>query len=446
MYNYLIYSQLKNYVKADKSFHMPGHKGRGDFKSKFAVASMDVTELSYTDNLLCPTGVIAAAQADIAQILGANDSFILTDGSSSGILAMIYAVSGLGTKIIVPRGSHQSVWNACRLFNLEPVVVQGQSSGGVLLPPSPKLIEGLISNDSTIAGMIVASPDYYGNIAPLKEYSSLLKKYGRHLLVDGAHGAHLAFGQLGAGYAGVYADLWVDGAHKTLPTLTQGAIVSSNNDELLPALKEGLSMFRTTSPSFPIMASVEYGLKYIKNNPKIMEEAVAAVTAFREKFPYRLYPSADKMKIAVDCEPLGVSADDVTVLLEKKGVYPELSDGRYVLFYLSPMTTAADLAKLQSAFTSAVNSRKLKKQYVARAELSPVERTYSYLYALKQRHMLVPLNQAEGAMCACNVGIAPPCVPVVVAGEIITKEEIDILTSAKNTYGLEDGKIRVVAK
>ena len=160
---------------------------------------MDVTELSYTDNLLCPTGVIAAAQADIAQILGANDSFILTDGSSSGILAMIYAVSGLGTKIIVPRGSHQSVWNACRLFNLEPVVVQGQSSGGVLLPPSPKLIEGLISNDSTIAGMIVASPDYYGNIAPLKEYSSLLKKYGRHLLVDGAHGAHLAFGQLGAG-------------------------------------------------------------------------------------------------------------------------------------------------------------------------------------------------------------------------------------------------------
>ena len=78
-----IYDRLREYGGSDYyGFHMPGHKGRGDFKSKFAVASMDVTELSYTDNLLCPTGVIAAAQADIAQILGANDSFILTDGSS----------------------------------------------------------------------------------------------------------------------------------------------------------------------------------------------------------------------------------------------------------------------------------------------------------------------------------------------------------------------------
>ena len=63
MYNYLIYNQLKNYAKADKSFHMPGHKARGDFKSKFAVAPLDITELSYSDNLLCPKGVIAQAQA-----------------------------------------------------------------------------------------------------------------------------------------------------------------------------------------------------------------------------------------------------------------------------------------------------------------------------------------------------------------------------------------------
>ena len=53
MQNYLIYSQLKTYAKKDKSFHMPGHKGRGDFKAKFPVANLDVTELSYTDDLFC---------------------------------------------------------------------------------------------------------------------------------------------------------------------------------------------------------------------------------------------------------------------------------------------------------------------------------------------------------------------------------------------------------
>ena len=140
MYKYLIYSQLKAYAKADKSFHMPGHKARGDFKSKFPVAPFDITELSYSDNLLCPTGIIAKAQSELAEILGAKKSFILTDGSSSGVLAMMYALSKFGNKVIVPRNCHVSVWNACKLFNLEPVIVQGAHDEGVLLPPSPSLI------------------------------------------------------------------------------------------------------------------------------------------------------------------------------------------------------------------------------------------------------------------------------------------------------------------
>lgn len=425
---------------------MPGHKARGDFKSKFPVANIDLTELPYTDDLFCPKGVIAQAQADIAKILGAKKSWILTDGSSSGVLSMIYAVSGFGTKLIVPRGSHQSVWNACRLFNLEPVIVQGEYRGGVLLPPSPETVEEIISNDLTVAGMVISSPDYYGNVAPLKDYASLLHKYRRYLLVDGAHGAHLAFGKMGAGYAGLYADLWVDGAHKTLPTLTQGAILSANDGKLVPFVEEGLSLFRTTSPSFPIMASVEYGVKYLKNNPKVVEDASAAIAAFRAKCPFEIYPSDDEMKLAVDCEPLGVCSDDVAAILEKKGIYPELSDGRYILFYLSPMTTQGELNKLLSALNAIAHSKKLKKNYVKRPMLPHVERTYSYLYSFRQKHEYVLPDKAEGRMCAGNVGVSPPCTPVIVAGEIITAQAIKILSGAKNVYGLYDGKIRVVAK
>ncbi len=81
MYEYHIYSQLKKYARAGKSFHVPGHKARGDFKSKFPVAGLDVTELSYSDNLMCPDGVIAEAQKDLAEITGAKKSYIVTDGS-----------------------------------------------------------------------------------------------------------------------------------------------------------------------------------------------------------------------------------------------------------------------------------------------------------------------------------------------------------------------------
>lgn len=446
MYAYHIYSQLKKYSKSERSFHVPGHKAHGDFKSKFTIAPLDVTELSYSDNLACPDGVIAAAQKDIAEILGAEKSYILTDGSSAGVLSMIYAVAKRGVKIIVPRNCHQSVWNACKLFGLEPVIVQGETKDGLITPPSPELIKELIENDVTIGAMIVTSPDYYGKVAPLKEYSEILKKNGRLLVVDGAHGSHLAFEQDRKGYAGVYADIWVDGVHKSLPVLTQGAVVSVNNKELIPALEEGLNIFRTTSPSYPVMASVEYGIKYVKNNPKVLTDAVAAVNNFREKCAFPVVPCDDWTKLIVDFSAKGISADRAAKLLEKKGFYAELSDGRYILFYVSVMTTASDLNSLNFAISAIASNKKLKGTYVARPSIPENDRTFSFQYALKKKRELIPLEKAAGRMCAVNAGITPPCIPVVVAGEMVTKEVIAVLSAAKDTFGISDGKIWVVKK
>lgn len=426
---------------------MPGHKARGEFKKKFPVAPLDVTELSYSDNLQCPSGVIAAAQKDIAEILGAEKSYIVTGGSSSGIFAMLYAASKRGNKIIVPRNCHQSVWNACKILGLEPIIVQGNYLKDILLPPDIQPLEKMIANDKGVAGMIVTSPDYYGNIAPLSAYSELLKKYSKLLIVDGAHGTHLAFEPEKQGYAGVFADMWVDGAHKSLPTLTQGAVVSVNKESLVADLEEGLSIFRTTSPSYPIMASVEYGIKYIANNPKIIETAKLAAAEFRVKASrLKLYRSVDWTKIVVDFEPTGISSHEAQKELEKRNIYPELSDGRYLIFYLSPLITSWDLGKLLSDLTAVANNKSLAGTYVPRQPIPENERTYSFIYAQKNPYELIPLKNAAGRMCACNTGITPPCIPVIVAGEIVTEESIKVLLGAKNTYGLVDGKIRVVKK
>lgn len=446
MYAYHIYSQLKKYSKVSRSFHVPGHKAHSNFKSKFAGAPLDVTELSYSDNLACPGGVIAAAQKDIAEILGAEKSYIVTDGSSAGVLSMLYAVAKRGSKIIVPRNCHQSVWNACKLFGLEPVIVQGETVDGLMTPPPPSLIKELVENDVTIGSMLVTSPDYYGRIAPLKEYSEILKKNDRLLIVDGAHGSHLAFEPERQGYAGVYADMWVDGVHKSLPVLTQGAVVSVNNKDLIPALEDGLHIFRTTSPSYPIMASVEFGIKYVKNNEKVLNDAVAAANNFREKCVLPILKNDDWTKIAVDFSAAGISSDKAAKLLEKKGIYAELSDGRYLLFYVSVMTTAADLNWLNSAISQLASNKKIKGTYVARPPIPCNDRTFSFQYALKRKRELIPLEKAVGRMCALNSGITPPCIPVVVAGEMITKEVVASLASAKTTFGLTDGKIWVVKR
>ncbi|MGN0817557.1 MAG: aminotransferase class I/II-fold pyridoxal phosphate-dependent enzyme [Candidatus Coproplasma sp.] len=447
-YNYEIYSKINKFKGKDRNrLHMPGHKNAGDFVKRFPVAPIDFTELSFSDDLSLPTGAIAKAQEDIAEIVGAKRVFITTDGSSSGVMAMVWVASRFGNKLIVPRNSHKSVFNACRILGVEPVIVQGAEREGVLLPPAPELIEKLIVNDVNISGMIVATPDYYGNIAPLEEYANALKKHGRRLFCDGAHGAHLALEENRFGYCGVYADMWVDGAHKTLPTLTQGAYVCVNDESLISLATEAMSIFRTTSPSYPVMASVEYGVKYYINNPKIADRAKTAAANFKAQLPdFTFYPSADWTKLSIDFKPLGISPDAAQAALERKGIYPEMNDGRYLLFYLSPSTLPSQLNDLKSALLWLLAQKKLRNTFIDKPAIPAADRTYSYLYALRSRTEWVNIGDSIGRMCAENAGITPPCIPVIIAGEIISPRAAEVLERAKNTFGIVGGKIKVVKK
>ncbi len=445
MYSYRIYNQLKKYAKADKSFHVPGHKGLGEFAKKFPIARLDITELSYSDNLFCPNGVIASAQRDIAKILGAKRSFILTDGSTCGVLSMLYVLKKHGGKVIIPRNCHTSVWNACRLFNIEPLIASGKTVNGVLLPPEPKIIEDILNGEKDVAGMVALSPDYYGNTATLAEYKQILQKHKKLLFVDEAHGAHLAFDCINGAYAGVYADIWVDGAHKSLPTLTQGAVISVNNTKLIAELEEALSIFRTTSPSYPVMASVEYGIKYTANNLQLIESAKTAVKAFKDNaLGLDFYPADDWAKLVWDLKPLGICADKAYSALENRGIYAELSDGRYIIFYLSPQTTADGLKTLYGEIKDVLSSENLAGTYEERAVLPENERACGYLQATESERVLVPLKWSKGRVCAVNAGLTPPCIPVICAGEIISDSAICALANAKNTFGLTDGKVWVV--
>ena len=448
VYNYEILTQLSRYKGKDRiRLHMPGHKNFPAFRAAFPVAPIDITELSFSDDLSCPSGAIDRAQRDIAEITGAKRAFITTDGSSSGVMAMMYVAAAFGNKIIVPRNSHKSVFNACRLLGTEPVIVQGKEEEGVLTFPEPELLEKLIVNDVNISGAIITSPDYYGNIAPLDRYAEVLRKHGRYLFVDGAHGAHLALEEDRKGYAGVYADMWVDGAHKTLPVLTQGAAVLVANEELSDKAEEAMSVFRTTSPSYPVMASVEYGIKYFINNPKLLARAKDAVAAFRvEMEGVTFYPSADWAKVAIDFKPLGIDPSIAQTALEKKGIYAEMNDGRYLLFYLSPVVTAGQLAELRAALIGVMAKKKNKGTFRDRPSIPVAERTYSFIYALRQRAEYVPLREAVGRMCAENAGVTPPCLPVVIAGEMVSPQAAELLSSAKNTFGVRDGKIKVVRR
>ena len=162
-----IYQMLaKNARKKYIPFHMPGHKA----------GKWDITELVYSDNLASPHGCIAQAERDIAQILGAHKSFILTDGSTSGVFSMLYAAKLLGVqKIALFDNAHKSVWNGCKLTGITPLVC-AQKSGRIPKMPTMSEIKADYAELLEAAdALFITSPDYYGNVADLAEMRRVLR-------------------------------------------------------------------------------------------------------------------------------------------------------------------------------------------------------------------------------------------------------------------------------
>ena len=397
--------------KGHLSFHTPGHKRKG----------ADITELSYSDNLFSPHGVIKAAEEGIAKRLGAYRTFFLTDGSTAGVHAMLFALKEKGAKkIALSPYSHPSVLGGCKLLGLEPVYISVEERAGIPLQPARGQMEETLQNADAL---LLTSPDYYGFFPELAFAKELCDRQSKPLIIDGAHGSHLHGTEH---YAGNFAQMWVDGVHKSLPALTQGAAVSAKNADWAGVLNEGVRLFHTSSPSYPILSSVEEAFLYPRN-PEIEGEA----EAFKRKIG--AVQNEDWTKILIR---YGTNAGGVQRFLEAHGVYPEFNDGNYVLFYLSPCTRKRDLKKLN----------RLLKQCPAPTVEGEAEAPAHAEVEAGASVENIALQEATGRVCAADVGIFPPSLPVIRKGERISQDAIRRLEGATHTYGLREGKIAVYSE
>ena len=410
-----IYQMLRAHAcEKHISFHTPGHK----------VGEWDITELSFSDNLSCPHGCIAEAERDIATILGATKSFILTDGSTAGVLSMLQAAKSLGVKTIaVCEASHKSVFNGCMALGLTPLVYPCEYREKIPFTPTMyALNEKYGELFAQAEALFFTSPDYYGNVADWVSIKEYCDKTGKLLLVDGAHGGHLHHDK--GLHASGYADMWVDGVHKSLPAFTQGAVVSAGNEKAAVALENAVDIFRTTSPSYPIMASVEYAVKYPRN-----EALEKAVKSFQQH--ERVYQNEDWTKL---CVRFGEKAFEVEKQLEQEGIYAEFCDGENLTFYLSPATSNEEFSLLTARLTELFEKYPLMEGKTVQPIPAPV-------VLMDKPTEWVALDEADGRVCARLCGLFPPCVPLFQIGEVITKEKIEKMKKANNVFGLKDGKI-----
>ncbi|WNS42218.1 aminotransferase class I/II-fold pyridoxal phosphate-dependent enzyme [Paenibacillus sp. MMS20-IR301] len=387
-----VYEMLEQYrLKGNIPYHVPGHKnGEAYLNSGQAagylseVMRYDVTEITGTDDLHHPEGVIQEAQELAADCFGAEESFFLVGGSTAGNLALILTVCPEpGRLLILQRNVHKSVIHGLMLAGARAVFLEPQidPASGLAVAPAAEAVRAALAAYPEAAGVFITMPNYYGMGSDLAPLAQACHASGVPLLVDEAHGAHyglhpaLPAGALAAGADGV-----VQSTHKMLAALTMGAMLHVQGPWLDRALlKQRLAMVQSSSPSYPVMASLDLARRLVHSQPDtaftaglaavdVLRRGLAALPRFGLLQPAAqqqppggagaaagepvppasgaAYTAQDPFK-AVIYDAAGVLGGfELQRRLEEKGIVPEMSDDRHVVLAFSLGSKAEETAVL----------------------------------------------------------------------------------------------------
>ncbi len=409
------------------SFHTPGHKAHPDALPA-DLLRLDFTELPDTDSLFEASGPILQAETHAAAVLGTARTLFSAGGCTLCIQAMLRLVSMGGKRtIIAARVLHRSAVNAMALLDLEPVWLLPKQDAGPGLPGRvrPEDVKDALAAHPDAAAVYLTSPDYFGVLSPIGEIAALCRKAEVPLIVDNAHGAHLWYTSqphpltLGAA-------MTADSPHKTLPALTGGAWLHLADDRYAADAKGAMALFGSTSPSYPVMASLDRCAAWLEHHGAAayaaLENRVAALRETALSLGYTLpLGGTDPTRLSLGAGRLAISGTILAETFRQWGVEPEYWDDENVVLIPTPFNTQAEFARLENAMRQGA---KMERQPAdARPPLPALPKA-----ALSPRQAMfapwetVPLEQAVGRIAAEAACPCPPGVPVVMPGEVITEE------------------------
>ena len=472
-----LYEKLKIYGKSDAyPFHMPGHKRNTklmkelmDRDQLFLPYEIDITEIDGFDNLHHAEGILLEAQKRAAALYGAGQSFYLINGSTCGLLASIFACTDQRGKILMARNCHKAVYHAVELRELQTIYLYPQKYqikdpqekniwtgkseiNGVI---SPKDVENALRENKDIQAVVITSPTYDGIVSDVEEIAQIVHKYEKILIVDEAHGAHFGFhpyfpeNSLKKG-----ADLVIHSLHKTLPSMTQTALLHVNKEaeKLTEQVKKYLDIFETSSPSYVFMAGMDQCVQLIKERGDELFEAYAEkLEQFREEIkdvphihllPLQNHEKMDSGKLIIAAD--GMNGQELADLLRKGyQLEMEMAAAGYVIALTSIADTQEGFDRLKNALihisktisTSFVEITE-KNERMSREEFQQPEQLLTISEADKCEKEIVTLAESKDRVCGEYIYLYPPGIPLVLPGERMTDS---LITEIQNyqSMGLE---------
>ena len=438
------------------SFHMPGHKGRRIFlesgmKERLAaLIDGDITEIEGADNLFQAEGIIRETMDKYREIYGSKESFLLINGSSTGLISAILATVPPGGKLAMARNCHKSVINGVRLGKICPVYIYPEMlegfgiSGGV----TAESVRETLEREGNINAVLITSPSYYGICSDIKAIAEVVHSFGAILIVDQAHGAHLkVLDQLesggGEGLAGKPlsadgqgADIVIESTHKTLCSFTQTAIANIYGDRVsLDSFADKLQMTESSSPSYILMSSLdmnadimiergkELGKKWKENLDRFYEE-VKTVPGLK----VLKHESHDITKLVFDSSSWGMTGDEVDSRLQEMGVFLELTSGNLSMAMTGIGNIWEDYERLLDGLKLIADER---KDFSIKADEAKNFTMTRYMYKVREQREIpsswekVHYTEGEGRVSAVSIIPYPPGVPMIAPGEVMDMESLE---------------------
>ena len=443
-----LYKELEKYSRnGDYPFHMPGHKRNPLTVDADFLFERDITEIDGFDNLHHPQGIILDAQKEAAQLYGSRECFFSVNGSTAALLSAVSASVKRGGQILMARNCHKAVYHAVYLRDLKPtyiyphIVDEFGINGGI----TPSRVKRALEENPDIEVVLVTSPTYDGVVSDIAGIARVTAEHNIPLIVDEAHGAHFRFSDYFPGSAvDLGADLVVQSFHKTLPSMTQTAVLHRCSDRVSgESLQRFMGIYQSSSPSYILMASMDACMDKMKRDGREMfQEFTKNLGEIRERLEkcscIRLAASDmighagifdyDRSKLLFFTDRSSLNGRMLYEILNSEfHLQMEMDSLNYVTAIASVGDTGEGLMRLCEAIEEIDRRESLKIREEKKKDIPekfspyiPMKQISGIADAMEAPMKRCPLEESIGRVSAEFVYLYPPGIPILVPGEQIT--------------------------
>lgn len=456
----ILNDELKKYGNSDYyPFHMPGHKRNPYIMYGEFPVERDITEIEGFDNLHHPEDILKEIQEKASALYETKETFYSVNGSTAALLAAVSAVTRRNGKLLMARNCHKAVYHGAYLRNLNPVYVYPQMikkfgiNGGI----SPEDVDNFLKNDREIEAVLITSPTYDGIVSDVQKIAEICHQYNVPLIVDEAHGAHFKFlNYFPVSAVELGADLVIQSVHKTLPSLTQTAILHRCSDRVdRNKIQMFMGIYQSSSPSYLLMSSIDSCMEKISrdgkdmfgNYCKLLEQARNRLKKLKylEILDEMVCRNSgvydyDKSKILIFTN--GVQIDGMVldgkklheILLKEYHLEMEMDGENYVTALTSAGDQEEGFERLCKALEEIDNRCQFMSEETEQNNVIQEKETGTYVQmkqhmplgmAMEAERERISLDESESCISAEFVYLYPPGIPILVPGEGISRQFVE---------------------